>query len=81
MLAYKEKRTDKCSYGKYRPSNYYRDELNVYAVCLKLDKVLYVMSEEKKVLYKSNMSSYEERKQYSAEYESRNNLNAKGYEK
>lgn len=81
VLAYKKKRTDKCSFGRYRPSNYYRDELTVYTICLKLDRVLYEMSDEKKAICKENINGYEELIRYSAEYESRNNLNANGYEK
>jgi hypothetical protein len=81
VLEYKKKRTYTCSHGKYRPSNYYRDELNVYAICFKLDKVLYVMSEGKKTTYREKINGYEERKQDCEAYESRNNINAKGYEK
>jgi hypothetical protein len=53
----------------------------VYAICLKLDKVLFVMSKEKKVAYKKNMDDYEELKLYNETYEHRNKINATGYEK
>jgi hypothetical protein len=83
VLAYKNNnyQAGTCFSGKYRPSNYYRDEINVYEICLKLDKVLFSMSEQKKANYGRNIADYEEIKQKCINYEKRTNINETGYEK
>jgi hypothetical protein len=70
-----------CSPGTYRPSNYYRDEISVYNICLKMDKILFEMSDIKKSTYKKNIIQYEDYLKDSINYEERNNLNEEGYEK
>jgi hypothetical protein len=86
VLAYKEQNKDKydeeiCVFGRYRLSNYYRDEISVYEICLTLDRILFNISEGKKSLYRNNKSEYEKAMQLSVKYENNNNINEEGYEK
>jgi hypothetical protein len=70
-----------CFPGTYKPSNYYQDELNVYEICLKLNGVIFNMSEEKKSNYNNIISTYFLIIKDSQDYELRNNINTEGYEK
>jgi hypothetical protein len=86
VLTYKEQNKDKydkeiCTFGRYKPSNYYRDEISVYEICLALDGILFNISENKKSLYFDSKSEYEKAMQLSVKYENNNNINEKGYEK
>jgi hypothetical protein len=86
VLAYKEQNKDQynkeiCTLGIYRPSNYYRDELSVYEICLTLDGILFNISESKKSIYFDNKSKYEEAIQLSVKFENNNNIKEDGYEK
>jgi hypothetical protein len=86
VLTYKEQNKGKydkeiCAFGRYKPSNYYRDEISVYEICLALDGILFNISENKKSLYLDNKLEYEKAMQLSVKYENNNNINEKGYEK
>jgi hypothetical protein len=77
----KELNQKTCLSGIYKPSNYYRDELNVYGICLKLNGVIFNISPNKKVIYNNNVLEYETLKKDNENYEIKNNINSDGYEK
>jgi hypothetical protein len=77
----KEKLGIQCSWGRYKPSNYWLDEKYVREICLELDGVLFNMSEEKKQKYKENIAEIEMIIKDAEDYEKRNNFNAESYEK
>jgi hypothetical protein len=86
VLRYKEQQKEQydkeiCIFGRYKPSNYYRDELSVYEICLTMDGVLFNISESKRSIYLDNKLGYENAMQLSVKYENNNNINEKGYEK
>jgi hypothetical protein len=70
-----------CIHGRYQPSNYYRDELNIYEICLKLNKLLFIISNEKRASYDENIVNYKVMRDNSIEYERRNNIDPIGYKK
>jgi hypothetical protein len=70
-----------CNPGLYKPSNYYKDEINVYSICLKLNGVLFNMSEKKNEIYHMNSEEYINKVHDSENYEIRNNINKNCYEK
>ncbi|GIM50955.1 hypothetical protein CAPN003_24070 [Capnocytophaga stomatis] len=86
VLNYKKDNIDnyqiQCKDGTYKPSNYYRDEIAVYTICLRENHNLFVFSDKKEnMVYKPNLKNYYDVLQRSMDYEKRNNYDEKGYSK
>lgn len=86
LLDYKNKNIDKykehCQEGTYRPSNYYRDEIAVYTICLRENHNLFVFSDNKENnKYIPNLKSYKKILQNSIDFEHKNNYNEIGFKK
>ena len=87
VLKYKQENKDKyseqCIRGTYKPSNYYRDEIAVYTICLQENHNLFIFSEKnEKLAYEPNLKNYKEISlKNSINYERKNHYNERGFEK
>jgi hypothetical protein len=70
-----------CLSGHYRPSNYLREEFTIHSIVDFLNHILFNMSEERRRQNKSSIEHYGGAIERAIQYEERNNLNEKGYEK
>ena len=80
---HKDKYSEQCIKGTYMPSNYYRDEIAVYTICLQENHNLFIFSEKnEKRAYKPNLKHYKEVSlKNSINYERKNHYNERGFEK
>lgn len=77
----KENYTQKCHYGQYKPSNYFRDEYTIYSICLKEENNLFKASEMKLKNYKEMKDNYSEAINTSTHYEKKKNYDSTGFKK
>ena len=81
--AKENKYAEQCIRGTYRPSNYYRDEIAVYTICLQENHNLFIFSgKNEKLAYEPNLKNYKEISlKNSINYEKKKHYDERGFEK
>jgi hypothetical protein len=72
--------TNRCFKFQYKPSNYFKDELNAHTLTLSVNEKLFQMSQQKQTIYRSEIDLYNELYEKALKFESINNYNSMGYE-
>lgn len=85
IMEYREKNKDiyqkKCHKGIHKPSNYYKDELTVYSICMSNHNIIFYFSSDKRKNYDYWIKEYTQFYKNSLDYEKRENYDSRGFKK